>query len=159
MSSPHYPKSNGHAEAHVKQVKHLIMKTTSNGNLDTEDFDRGLLEIRNTPNASGKSPAQIVYGHSLRSAVSAHYRSFSKEWQIEAEKYDRLQDQVKEKTKMYYNRSSHRLSNLKCGMSVRIQHNISKRWDSVGIIVSVGNYRNYLVKLPSGLTYWRSRNF
>ena len=159
VSSPHYPQSNGHAEAHVKKVKNLIMKTTSNGNLDTEDFDRGLLEIRNTPNASGKSPAQIVYGHSLRSAVPAHYRSFSKEWQAEAEEYDKLQATMKDKTKMYYDRSSHRLPNLKCGMSVRIQHHLSKRWDRVGIIVSVGNYRNYLVKLPSGRTYWRNRKF
>ena len=128
------------------------MKTTSNGNLDTEDFDRGLLEIRNTPNVSGKSPAQMLYGHSLRSAVPAHYRSFSKEWQIEAEMYDKMQAELKDKSIMYYNRSSHRLSNLKCGMSVRIQHHVSKRWDRVGIIVSVGNYRNYLVKLPSGRT-------
>ncbi|XP_064079558.1 uncharacterized protein K02A2.6-like [Macrobrachium nipponense] len=47
-SSPHYPQSNGHAEAAVKAVKHLIFKTAPTGNIDCEDFDRGLLELRNT---------------------------------------------------------------------------------------------------------------
>ncbi|KAG0725676.1 Gag-Pro-Pol polyprotein [Chionoecetes opilio] len=40
VSSPHYPPSNGHAEAAVKSVKHLILKTAPNGNIDSEDFDR-----------------------------------------------------------------------------------------------------------------------
>ncbi|KAK7074269.1 hypothetical protein SK128_004328, partial [Halocaridina rubra] len=42
MSSFHYPLSNGHVEAAVKAVKHLILKTALNGYIDGEDFDRGL---------------------------------------------------------------------------------------------------------------------
>ncbi|XP_064111212.1 uncharacterized protein K02A2.6-like [Macrobrachium nipponense] len=42
-SSPHYPESNGHAEAAIKAVKHLILKTAPTGNIDCEDFDSGLL--------------------------------------------------------------------------------------------------------------------
>ncbi|XP_064117609.1 uncharacterized protein K02A2.6-like [Macrobrachium nipponense] len=61
MSTPHYPQSNGHAEAAVKKVKHFILKVAPSGNIDTEDFDRGLLEIRNTPNYAGRSPAQIIW--------------------------------------------------------------------------------------------------
>lgn len=50
ISSPHYPQSNGHAEAAVKSVKHLIMKVAPSGNTDCEEFYRGLLELHNTPN-------------------------------------------------------------------------------------------------------------
>ncbi|XP_042234488.1 uncharacterized protein LOC121874423 [Homarus americanus] len=67
------PQSNGHAEAYAKQVKHLIMKTTKGGNLDDKDFDRGLLEVRNTPRPDGRSPAQIPLGRSLRTAMPAHW--------------------------------------------------------------------------------------
>ena len=55
--SPHYLQSNGHAEGVVKAMKTLVLKTTSNGNLDVDSFQRGLLEWRNTPGCSGGSPA------------------------------------------------------------------------------------------------------
>ena len=48
-STPHYAQSNGHAEAAVKAMKTLVAKTTSGGNLDTDEFHLGLLEWRNTP--------------------------------------------------------------------------------------------------------------
>ncbi|XP_064100673.1 uncharacterized protein LOC135211285 [Macrobrachium nipponense] len=34
VTSPHYPQSNGHAEAAVKSIKHLILKTAPSGNID-----------------------------------------------------------------------------------------------------------------------------
>ena len=43
-SSPNYPQNNGHAEAGVQAMKTLIVKTTTNGNLDHEIFASGLLE-------------------------------------------------------------------------------------------------------------------
>lgn len=87
--SPHYPQSNGHAETYVKQVKHLIMKTTKDDNLDDENFDRGLMEIRNTPRPDGRSSVQVLMGRPLRSAVPAHRRSLAPEWQAAADKCDR----------------------------------------------------------------------
>ncbi|XP_045112533.1 uncharacterized protein LOC123505380 [Portunus trituberculatus] len=48
LTSPHHPQSNGHAEAAVKSLKHLILKVAPSGNIRTEVFDRGLLEMRNT---------------------------------------------------------------------------------------------------------------
>ncbi|XP_037804767.1 uncharacterized protein LOC119599083 [Penaeus monodon] len=87
-SSPHYPQSNGLAEAAVKAVKHLTMKFAPSDILN-EAFDRGLLELRNTPRQDGRSPEQILFGHPLRSCVPAHRSSFAPEWQAKAEDCDR----------------------------------------------------------------------
>ncbi|XP_068228046.1 uncharacterized protein [Palaemon carinicauda] len=65
ITSPYNPKANGHAEASVKIIKKLIMTTTKNGNLDADEFARGMLELRNTPRADGRSPAQVLFGHPL----------------------------------------------------------------------------------------------
>nr|XP_027211599.1 uncharacterized protein LOC113804887 [Penaeus vannamei] len=70
-----------HAKAAVKSTKYLIMKTAPSGNIDNEDFDRGLLELRNIPNATGRSPAQILYGRPLCPYVLALPESFSQESQ------------------------------------------------------------------------------
>ncbi len=80
LSTPHYPQCNGLAEAAVKAMKKL-MTTTVRGELDEENFQRGLLEYRNTPREGGLSPAQILFGHPLRSAVPAHRAAFSDKWQ------------------------------------------------------------------------------
>lgn len=68
-SSPHYPQSNGHAELSVKAVKHLIYKTTKNGDLDIDEFQRGLLEWRNTPRTGVVSCVNMSLP-----AATAHHR-------------------------------------------------------------------------------------
>nr|XP_027212148.1 uncharacterized protein K02A2.6-like [Penaeus vannamei] len=72
VTSPHYPQSNGHAEAAVKSVKYLILKTAPDGNIDCEAFDRGLLELRNTPTPAGRSPAQILLSVGQRVRIQDH---------------------------------------------------------------------------------------
>jgi hypothetical protein len=80
-STPHYSQSNGHAEAAVKTVKELVLKLAPSGDLSSEEFLAGLLEFRNTPHATGLSPAQIVFGLQLRSMVRpAHRSSHSNQW-------------------------------------------------------------------------------
>jgi transposase InsO family protein len=76
-STPHYPQSNGHTEAAVKAMKELVAKT---GDLSSEEFLAGLLEFRNTPHKSGASPAQILFGHQLRSIIPAHRSSYAPKW-------------------------------------------------------------------------------
>jgi len=73
-SSPGYPQSNGHAEASVKAVKHLLAK--SGGKLKSPEFQEGLLEFRNTPHADGLSPAQVLFGRALRSRLPASWRLY-----------------------------------------------------------------------------------
>lgn len=159
FSTPHYPQSNGHAEAAVKTVKNLIAKTTNNGCIDDERLDRGLLELRNTPGPDGRSPAQIVFGHPIRSWVPAHRNAFAPEWQQLGEDCDAKAAQKKMKTSQRYDASAKSLLPLKIGDLVRIQDPFSKRWNQVGSLVGVGRHRDYLVKLPSGRVLWRNRRY
>jgi hypothetical protein len=74
-STPGYSQSNGHAEAAVAAMKDLVAKIAPTGDLTSEDFAQGMLEVRNTPRENGLSPVEMVFGHQLRSIVPAHRSS------------------------------------------------------------------------------------
>ena len=62
-STPHYPQSNGKAEATVKSMKNLITTSWNGHCLDEDKLTRALLQYRNTPSRKdGLSPAQKLYG-------------------------------------------------------------------------------------------------
>ncbi|XP_064100911.1 uncharacterized protein K02A2.6-like [Macrobrachium nipponense] len=158
-SSPHYPQSNGHAEAAVKAVKHLILKTAPTGNIDCEDFDRGLLELRNTPNQSGRSPAQVLYGHPLRTCVPAHPQSFTEDWQEKAHDCDHRAAARAAQVQRNYDAHARPLPRLNVGQHVRLQDPTSHRWDTVGIVMGGARSREYEIRLPSGRVLRRNRRF
>jgi hypothetical protein len=157
-STPHYHQSNGHAEAAVKAVKELVAKTAPSGDLSSEDFLAGLLEFRNTPHECGLSPAQIVFGHQLRSVIPAHRSSFAPKWKDAIIARER-QAAAAADTKLRYDTRTRPLAPISIGTPVRIQDPISKLWSHVGVIVAVGRYRSYRVKFASGSVLWRNRRF
>ena len=154
-STPHYPQSNGHAEAAVKAMKELVAKT---GDLSSEEFLAGLLEFRNTPHESGASPAQILFGHQLRFIIPAHRSSYAPKWKDVMMARER-QAAAAAETKLRYDVHTGPLSPLRIGTQVRIQDPDSKLWIHVGVIVAVGRYRSYRVKFASGSVLWRNRRF
>lgn len=158
-STPYNPQSNGHAEASVKIIKNLVKKTTVNGNLDDDNFTKGLLEHRNTPNNTGYSPSQILYGHTLRSPVPAHFSAFDTKWHEIRKSIEMKQEFNSTTVARRYNEHSKELQNLKISQKVRIQDPLHKEWNLTGVIVGVGKYRDYLIKLNSGRTLWRNRKF
>ncbi|XP_045118183.1 uncharacterized protein K02A2.6-like [Portunus trituberculatus] len=159
VSSPHYPRANGHAEAAVKAVKKLILTTTERGHLDSDAFARGLLEYRNTPRAEGRSPAQILFGHPMRSTVPAHHRSYAPEWQRAADECDLRAERLRNQAKQRHDTTARELLRLHLGGYVDVQDHVSGQWNKVGVIVGVGRRRDYLVKMNSGRILWRNRKF
>jgi len=159
VSSPHYPQSNGHAEAAVKSVKHLIMKVAPSGNIDCEEFDRGLLELRNTPTHTGRSPAQVLYRHPLRSCVPAHSTSFLPKWQASTEDCDRRAAKRAQNVRDSYDQHARPLPRLGIHQHVCIQDPVTLRWDKVGTVMGMGRTRDYEVRLPSSRVWWRNRHF
>ena len=158
-STPYYPQSNGHAEAAVKAMKNLLRKTSPTGRLDNPAFLQGLLEWRNTPRKDGMSPAEIVFGHQLRSIIPAHHSSFAKKWREETHQREAKAENIKNKATKRYNEHAHPLQPIPIGATVRIQNPISKEWDKKGTIISIGQRRDYRIELSNGRIYWRNRRF
>jgi hypothetical protein len=148
-SSPHYPQSNGHAEAAVKVVKELVAKLAPSGDLSSEAFLTGLLQFRNMPHESGLSPAQIVFGHQLRSILPAHRSSYASQWK-EAIAAREIQAAADATVRFRYDARTRPLHPLSIGASVRVQDPDTKLWDRVGVIVAIGRYRSYRIKFASG---------
>lgn len=159
VTSPYNPRTNGHPEAAVKIVKKLISTTIMDGRLNCDDFARGLLELRNTPRANGRSPAQVLFGHPLRSTVPTHHRSFAPERQHAADVCDAKPSRLRQQDKERHDATARTLPVLRIGSSVDMQDHVSGRWDRMGVIVGVGKRRDYLVKMGSGRTLWRNRKF
>ena len=156
-SSPHYTQSNGHAEAAVKAMKTLVLKTTSNGNLDVDSFQRGLLEWRYTPGRSGRSPARMLFGRPLDSFVLARRSEFSNDWRDRFTALERGRDS--DAVTIQYNCTAHPLPRLQPGTHVDLQDPSTKLWQQHGVIVSTGRHRDYQVRLPSGRVLRRNRSF
>ena len=160
LSSPHYPQANGHAESAVKAVKRLIKKTTSGGDLDSDAFAEGLLELRNSPRADGRSAAQVLLGHPLRSRVPAHHSSFAKFWQERAAECDKRAAEQRRREAEHYNASARQHRPLQIGQHVLMQDPRTGLWDSTGTISGLSQQRrSFLVRTPSGRIYWRNRRF
>ena len=159
ISTPHYPQSNGHAEAAVKAAKRLIQKATTNGNLDTDAYAQGLLELRNTPRADGRSPAQVLFGHPLRSTVPAHHRAFAACWQRAADACDAKAAAQQQQTIERYDSSARNHRPLLIGQRVLVQDPRSGLWDRTGVVTGIGKRRDFLIRLPSGRILWRNRRY
>ncbi|UYV80583.1 K02A2.6-like, partial [Cordylochernes scorpioides] len=127
-SSPHFPQSNGLAEAAVKAIKYLISKTTTNGNLKSDTFLESLMEFRNTPKAEGRSPAQIVFGAPTRTKLPLHRSQFAKEWRTRISECDQRAQNLRQKALKRYNRNAKPLSQLEVGAIVLVQDHRTKHW-------------------------------
>jgi len=159
LSTPYYPKGNSHAESAVKAMKHLLMKTNVNGNINTDEFQQGLIEWRNTPRYNGPSPAEIVFGQPMRTLTPAHKSTFDKRWHDVTDDIDNKILERKLISEKYYNHKTRKLLPLKIGDHIIVQNTIDKKWKTTGIIVAIGKYRDYMIKTPSGQLYWRNRKY
>ena len=156
LSSPTYAQSNTLAESAVKAMKALVAKTTVNGDINCEAFQRGLLEWRNTPKAHGKSPAELLFGCQTRSFVPSLQSNFSPTWKFNIEQ--RIAE-LQRKSEDYYNIGAKDLSELSVGDKVHVQDSKSRRWIEQGVVARKGRHRDYFIELANGKVRWRNRRF
>ncbi len=171
-SSAYHPQSNGRAEVAVKTAQRLLRSNIGpSGTLNTDEFLRAMLQLRNTPDPDCHlSPAQIVFGKQLRDAFAftnrlekfsnPHIRPTWREAWSEKEsalrnRYHRTSESLKE--------HSRPLAPLAAGDRCYIQNqagNKPKRWDRSGIVVDVIGHDSYTIKVDgSGRVTQRNRRF
>ena len=156
----------------MKSAKRLLRANISpSGSLDSDNFLRALLQLRNTPDPDCRvSPAQIVFGHPLRDAFSFVNRleKFSNEniswlWRSAWESKEAALRTRFVKSAETMNRNSRHLPQLSPGERCFVQNqtgNSPKRWDRTGIVMESKPHDQYVIKIDgSGRLTTRNRRF
>ena len=143
----------------MKEMKKIVRGTFvhSSGKLDKSSAAAGILLFRNTPRTpTDLSPAQMLFGRSMRDNLPMSRQSFKPHLWYEAAK--RRQEALKSQDE---NSKGRMLPLLQPGARVFIQNSQSKRWDQSGSIVSFGrNEREYVVRFDkNGREARRNRHF
>ena len=139
-SSPHYPQSNGKAEAAVKICKRILRRC--------EDPFMALLEHRNTVSEGmSTSPVQRLLGRATRSTLPR------KEEATEAELSNHREKEVKRmKVQERYNRTARELPPLKEGQPVMVKDYQShkRQWKEATVMKQLSG-RSYSIEMDGDL--------
>ena len=167
LSSAYNPHSNQRAEGGVKAAKRLIKENTGpGGDLDTDRFLAALLMHRNTPSTGTKmSPSEVVFGRQLKDLLPI----IPGKLRVNPLWHDLLKIREDAVARRHLKRGeelsehSRNKKGLLVGTRVSIQNqhgNDAKRWSKTGVVVEVGKFDKYTVKVDgSGRLTVRNRRF
>ena len=146
-SSPHYPRSNGFIERHVRTIKATVKKCLEDG----EDPHKGLLNIRATPlDSELPSPAEMMLGRSIATMLPSRGEPGKEEHRKHLQKRNSIMKEHHDKSA-----KSH-LPPMHPGQRVRIRNTDSNMWQP-GIVLRLADNNSYVVETWNGAIVRRAR--
>ena len=103
--------------------------------------------------------AQILFGRQLRSQIPSHTTNFTTNPSNNPRDRDSFQWKTNKAAKLRHNVHARTLPLIPVGTRVRVQHPLTKLWDTTGTIISSNKKRDYRIMMPSGRIYWRNRKY
>ena len=148
-SSPHYARSNGFIERHVRHIKSIITKCKKN----KDDIQMALLQIRATPvDSKLPSPAEMLFGRAISTTLPSRSKPGKEEHR------ERLYERSAQMKRSHdHNSLRADLPPLYPGQYVTIINKADKTWHPGVIIRRCDNPRSYIVETPNGTRLRRNR--
>ena len=144
-SSPHYPQSNGFAEACVKSAKHALQQAKYSG----ADPHLALLALRAMPiNSKLPSPAELLYQCQLRTTIPAKICNSNPSALQVHEQIDTCSEAVKSQA----DKHSKTLAPLYAGQPVATYDTFQKLWVPATVICILP-WSSYLICTSNGSIY------